>query len=128
MSAESCGRIPAMLVAVVLFSAGCQTPPLPCRPKVRHKFLVVGTHVDHLGLDSVNEQIGLRLSMQSAMPRNSDDSSFRIRGIPALRFYTGTHAHDHNTTDRAENINAPGMVVVTKLAEGVLRAIADQHD
>jgi Zn-dependent M28 family amino/carboxypeptidase len=79
-------------------------------------------------VDSVNEQIGLRLSMQSAMPRNSDDASFRIRGIPALRFYTGTHAHYHNTTDRADRINAPGMVLVTKLAEGVLRAIADQHD
>lgn len=79
-------------------------------------------------VDSVNGEVGLALSVLGGMRRNSDDAPFRARGIPALRFHTGMHPHYHNTTDRADNVNAPGMVVVTELAERVLRAIADRKD
>lgn len=53
----------------------------------------------------------------------SDHVSFREAGIPAIHFYTGTHADYHRRSDREAAINYLGILRVTDLAERLLRRI-----
>lgn len=54
---------------------------------------------------------------------SSDHVSFREARIPAIHFFTGTHADYHRRSDREEHINYLGILRVVDLAERVLRAM-----
>jgi hypothetical protein len=56
----------------------------------------------------------------------SDHSSFYTKGIPVLHFFTDLHDDYHKATDDAEKINAPGEARIVKMAERVVRTIADR--
>jgi hypothetical protein len=56
----------------------------------------------------------------------SDHSSFYVRGIPVLHFFTDLHEDYHRATDDADKVSADGVGRVVGLAERVVRAIANR--
>ncbi|MGV3637884.1 MAG: M20/M25/M40 family metallo-hydrolase [Flavobacteriales bacterium] len=55
----------------------------------------------------------------------SDHTSFYLQGIPAIHFFTGTHADYHKPSDDIERINFPGMLKVTRYIEGLITSLND---
>jgi Zn-dependent M28 family amino/carboxypeptidase len=47
----------------------------------------------------------------------SDHTSFYLQGIPAIHFFTGTHADYHKPSDDEEKINYDGMLRITRYIE-----------
>ena len=50
----------------------------------------------------------------------SDHTSFYLKGIPVLFFFTGTHSDYHKPTDEADKINYPGELQVLKFIYAVV--------
>jgi len=55
----------------------------------------------------------------------SDHMSFSAAKIPTFFFFTGVHGDYHRPSDTPEKINVKGMVIVTTLAENIIRDLAD---
>ena len=74
-------------------------------------------------LDSANVGIGLTLRPVGDGFGPSDQSSFYLKNLPVLHFFTDTHLDYHAATDDADKINAAGEARVVALAERVARGI-----
>jgi aminopeptidase YwaD len=55
----------------------------------------------------------------------SDYTSFYLKGIPVLFFFTGMHSDYHRPTDKYDKINYPGELQVVKLIDGVIGDLND---
>lgn len=55
----------------------------------------------------------------------SDHTSFYMKGIPAVHFFTGSHADYHKPGDTADKINYAGLGRIADLVETVARRVAD---
>ncbi|HET7003678.1 MAG TPA: M20/M25/M40 family metallo-hydrolase, partial [Puia sp.] len=55
------------------------------------------------------------LNVDSSGTGPSDHTSFYLKNIPVLFFFTGIHSDYHKPTDRADKINYPGELQVIKL-------------
>jgi aminopeptidase YwaD len=55
----------------------------------------------------------------------SDYTSFYLKNIPVLFFFTGMHSDYHRPTDDYDKINYPGELQVVKLIEGVVAELND---
>ncbi|HEX2618123.1 MAG TPA: M20/M25/M40 family metallo-hydrolase, partial [Flavobacteriales bacterium] len=55
----------------------------------------------------------------------SDHTSFYLQGVPAIHFFTGSHADYHKPSDDEEKINYDGMVRVTRFIEELVVALDD---
>lgn len=55
------------------------------------------------------------LNVDSSGTGPSDHTSFYLKSIPVLFFFTGIHSDYHKPTDRADKINYPGELQVIKL-------------
>lgn len=53
----------------------------------------------------------------------SDHTSFYLQGVPAIHFFTGTHADYHKPTDDEDKINYPGMLRVTRFIESLIATL-----
>ena len=51
---------------------------------------------------------------------SSDHTSFYLQGIPAIHFFTGTHADYHKPSDTYDKVNYPGMLRVTRFIESLI--------
>ena len=76
-------------------------------------------------LDSANVD-GLKLAPVPDGTGPSDHSSFYLKNMPVLHFFTDTHADYHAATDDADKINIAGEMRVIDLAERVVRNIANR--
>ncbi len=56
----------------------------------------------------------------------SDHSSFYVKNVPVLHFFTDQHADYHAATDDAARINVPGTARVVDLAYAMARSLADR--
>jgi hypothetical protein len=56
----------------------------------------------------------------------SDQSSFYIKNIPVLHFFTDLHADYHRATDDADKINAAGEARVIAFAADIVKSIGDR--
>jgi hypothetical protein len=56
----------------------------------------------------------------------SDHSSFYLKQIPVLFFFTGSHADYHKPTDTAEKINYDGLIKITNYVGEIVKSI-DQN-
>lgn len=56
----------------------------------------------------------------------SDHSSFYIRNLPVLHFFTNVHDDYHRASDDADKVNGAGLARVVSLAERITRDIADR--
>ncbi|MEO6444818.1 MAG: M28 family peptidase [Gemmatimonadaceae bacterium] len=58
----------------------------------------------------------------------SDHSSFYLKDMPVLHFFTDLHDDYHRATDDADKINAGGMARVVEYAERIVRTLGDRPD
>ncbi|MEX0704463.1 MAG: M20/M25/M40 family metallo-hydrolase [Planctomycetales bacterium] len=63
---------------------------------------------------------GLKLTLKGAGVGPSDHTSFYMKKIPVLHFFTGTHGDYHRPSDDWEKINLAGMRRVVDLVEQVV--------
>ena len=85
----------------------------------------VGTSPDFESqLDQFNEPIGLTLDYSEAGSGSSDHTSFNIKKIPVLFFFSGLHSDYHRPSDTAEKINAEGARNVLMLAYNMIGHLA----
>jgi hypothetical protein len=77
---------------------------------------------------SANTKVGLTVRGVGDGFGPSDHSSFFVRGIPVLHFFTNLHGDYHRASDDADKINAGGTTRVIALAERVVRTIDGRND
>jgi len=55
----------------------------------------------------------------------SDHTSFYLKDVPAIHFFTGTHGDYHKPSDDEEKINYDGMLRVTRYIESLITTLND---
>lgn len=55
----------------------------------------------------------------------SDHTSFYLQGVPAIHFFTGSHADYHKPSDDEEKINYDGMLRITRYIESLITTLND---
>jgi membrane-associated protease RseP (regulator of RpoE activity) len=58
---------------------------------------------------------------------SSDHTSFYLKDIPVLHFFTNVHADYHKPSDDWEKIDAPGLLKVSAIISDVVGSIANQQ-
>jgi len=71
------------------------------------------------------QKLGLTVTESDGIGR-SDHMSFYNKKIPALHFFTGSHADYHRPGDTWEKLNVEGMARVTELVRGITEKIANR--
>lgn len=79
---------------------------------------------EHL-VRGLNEQYGFEITAQPGGVGPSDHTSFYMRQIPVLFFFTGTHADYHRPSDDYDKLNLEGMRRVAAMAADLVAAIAE---
>ena len=77
--------------------------------------------------DEVNRVLvgNLKVKTTASGVGPSDHTSFYLQGVPAIHFFTGTHADYHKPSDDEEKINYPGMLRVTRYIESLITTLND---
>ena len=68
---------------------------------------------------------GLKAKTTTSGIGPSDHTSFYLQGVPAIHFFTGTHADYHKPSDDTEKINFEGMLKVTRYIESLITSLND---
>lgn len=63
---------------------------------------------------------GLKLTLDSSGTGPSDHTSFYLKNVPVLFFFTGSHADYHKPSDDADRINYNGEMVVLKMVYDIV--------
>ncbi|WP_158568910.1 M20/M25/M40 family metallo-hydrolase [Chitinophaga silvisoli] len=63
---------------------------------------------------------GLKLTLDSSGTGPSDHTSFYLKNVPVLFFFTGSHADYHKSSDDADRINYNGEMVVLKMVYDIV--------
>ncbi|GBC77283.1 Aminopeptidase YwaD [bacterium HR08] len=77
-------------------------------------------------LERANEAIRLSLRVREDGVGPSDHTSFYLRGVPVLHFFTGVHEDYHKPSDDAEKIVAEGTERIISLAYALVRELDRQ--
>jgi hypothetical protein len=89
-----------------------------------HKVIIYGTGTSNVWEPLLkNTKSELSLKFDSAGIGPSDQTSFYLKDIPVLFFFTGQHSDYHKPTDVAEKINYPGEKSVIDLVAQVVDSI-----
>ncbi|HPF90695.1 MAG TPA: M28 family peptidase [Flavobacteriales bacterium] len=75
--------------------------------------------VDHIHIG------GLKAKTTTSGVGPSDHTSFYLQGVPAIHFFTGTHADYHKPSDDIEKLNFDGMLKVTRYIESLITNLND---
>jgi hypothetical protein len=70
------------------------------------------------------ERAGVDVALQPDGVGPSDHTSFYMRDIPVLHFFTNTHEDYHRPSDDWERVDAPGLERVARLVAGISRSVA----
>jgi hypothetical protein len=73
------------------------------------------------------QKLGLQVTESDGIGR-SDHLSFYNKKIPALHFFTGSHADYHRPGDTWEKLNVEGMAKVTELVRLIAEKIANRKE
>jgi hypothetical protein len=68
----------------------------------------------------------MRYTIDSSGVGASDHTSFYLKNIPVLQFFTGVHSDYHKISDDPDKINVQGETAVLKLIAGVLIQLDDE--
>jgi hypothetical protein len=68
----------------------------------------------------------MRYTVDSSGVGASDHTSFYLKNIPVVQFFTGSHGDYHKTTDDIDKINFEGEAKILKLIAGVLGGIDNE--
>lgn len=71
---------------------------------------------------------GFNLAIDSSGTGPSDHTSFYLKDIPVLFFFTGTHEDYHKPTDDVERINFDGQRVIVNYIKGIAGEISEIDD
>ena len=77
-------------------------------------------------LDPAAARAGVTLAIQGEGYGPSDHTSFYLKDVPVLHFFTNTHGDYHRPTDDWQRIDGPGMEKVATLVRDVTTAIANR--
>lgn len=84
----------------------------------------VGTSPAWAEVDHIRTS-GLKAKTTTSGVGPSDHTSFYLQGVPAIHFFTGTHADYHKPSDDTEKINFPGMLRITRYIESLVSSLND---
>ncbi len=68
---------------------------------------------------------GLKVKTTASGIGPSDHTSFYLQSVPAIHFFTGSHADYHKPSDDEEKINYDGMLRVTRFIESLVSTLND---
>jgi hypothetical protein len=86
----------------------------------------VGTSPEWLpAIDSIQID-SLKIMTEESGVGPSDHTSFYLKDIPVLHFFTGTHEDYHKPTDDADKINYGGIYVVTAFIDSLITRLNGQ--
>ena len=89
----------------------------------------VGTAVGLQALvEAAAAPYGLKLSYDPQGVAPSDNTSFFLKKIPVLFFFTGIHAEYHTPRDTADRLNAKDAATIGALVLDVTRTLSDRDD
>lgn len=71
---------------------------------------------------------GFNLAIDSSGTGPSDHTSFYLKNIPVLFFFTGTHEDYHKPTDDVERINFDGQKRIVNYVRGIARELSLQDE
>jgi Tol biopolymer transport system component len=89
---------------------------------------VGSSHVWRRMLEKRNVAAGFNLSLQDDPYLPTDVTSFYLKNVPVLSFFTGAHEDYHRPTDTAEKINYEGLERVAQFAKGIATDLAQAKD
>jgi Tol biopolymer transport system component len=81
---------------------------------------VGSSHVWRRMLEKRNVAAGFDLSLQDDPYLPTDVTSFYIKSVPVLSFFTGAHEDYHRPTDTAEKINYDGLERVAQFSKQII--------
>jgi hypothetical protein len=79
-------------------------------------------------LEKRNVSAGFNLTLQDDPYLPTDVTSFYIKNIPVLSFFTGAHEDYHRPTDTAEKINYDGLERVTQFSKQIITDLAQSNE
>lgn len=86
----------------------------------------IGTAAEWSGLVEAHAaKEGIPVALQHDGVGPSDHTSFYLRGIPVLHFFTNTHGDYHRPSDDWQTVDAAGIERVAGLVVSIARAVAD---
>ena len=91
-----------------------------------NKLIIYGTGTSPVFfnlIDSINKSFNFTITKTPDGFGPSDHSSFYVKDVPVLHFFTGTHTDYHSPTDDVEKINSEGEVKVLNMIYDVAMAI-----
>lgn len=75
-------------------------------------------------IEAANKELGLTLGLSGDGYGPSDQTSFYVKKIPVVHFFTGAHEDYHKPSDTWDKINADGGATVAKLVMRTALAVA----
>ncbi len=75
-----------------------------------------------------NSKTNLTLAFDSSGIGPSDQTSFYLKNIPVLHFFTGQHTDYHKSTDDTDKINFAGEVEVLQFIQQIATALAETEN
>lgn len=85
----------------------------------------VGTSPAWSVLDSISVG-GMKIKTTESGVGPSDHTSFYLKDIPVLHFFSGTHADYHKPSDDEHLINYEGMLYIVRYMEEIIQRLDDQ--
>jgi hypothetical protein len=77
---------------------------------------------------SKGRKVGLKSFREGAGVGSSDDTSFLVRKVPAVSFFSGFHGDYHRPSDDAEKIDVQGAAEVARIALSLVERIASRTE
>ena len=84
----------------------------------------VGTSPSWVEIDRMKIN-GLKAKTSASGIGPSDHTSFYLKDVPAIHFFTGSHGDYHKPSDDIEKINFPGMLDITRFIESLITTLND---
>ena len=78
-------------------------------------------------LEAAATRAGLTIATRGEGYGPSDHTSFYLKDVPVLHFFTNTHGDYHKPTDDWEKIDGPGLEKVSRMVADVAAAIANRR-
>ena len=130
-------------IGIIGSAAFCEHPPVPLNKIVAYinadmvgrlrdnKLTVQGVGSSHAWrrlIEKRNVAAGFNLVLQDDPYLPTDVTSFYIKNVPVLNFFTGAHEDYHRPTDTAEKLNYDGLERVTNFAEQIIIDLAQTSE
>lgn len=79
-------------------------------------------------LTAASEGLGLSIRRGEGGAAPSDNTSFFLKGVPTLFFFTGLHADYHRATDDWDKLHYDTEAKIATLVDRIARAVADRPE